>query len=605
MVASSVRFRRSLPAEQVEADGYVFFEVRKPDGEAFRLYDFEFKVATELDGRGLSEVQEAVLQRHGLALSEEQLAAFINQLNELGLLDETNGPRDDAAPPDEVDGAQEPLTDAVAVQRHDEDDDNGLMDDEPTAGHGLAALKHAAASLSQPEPRPAMPAKAQGWHEAEPTALMNSMSDLLAVSRARTGETPMYQGDADAPLVDEPLNPRESGAPLPPATWPEDSSSMAPGERTEQTTQDLKAAAAQVPRPPTQIEEEGAALAAGVGITLPPSTPQRAARRWWLWALVAVALAAAIGFAVFKFVLRPSGTPVSVDTMLPAPTAVYRWFDTTGILQPPAPATLTLPAGGKLVEVRDAGSKYRAGDVLALTDEGKRQSNEIDHLRERIAYYQQMLEAMTAEGNKPEMRQAEIKLKEKRSLLDEALAAFAQVAIVASTDGEIDSVLKKVGDKVKPAEAVLTLKAHQARAVFKLPHDDAEQAQRLAFCRVSLADVPADCEFVGTDAEDTVVVELPAGVQGNPGQAVSLAKARFDGVFAVPASAVLHVGNSERLFVAAPSGRVEVRAVAIADRTEREALIAQGLDVGDAVILDARPELAASPRVHVAKRVLQ
>jgi multidrug efflux pump subunit AcrA (membrane-fusion protein) len=291
--------------------------------------------------------------------------------------------------------------------------------------------------------------------------------------------------------------------------------------------------------------------------------------------------------------------------MLPSPAAVYRWFETEGVLQPPAPATLSLPAGGKLVELREANSKYRAGDVLALTDEGKRQLNEIGHLRERMAYYQQMLEAMTAEGNKPEIRQAEIKLKEKRALLDEAMAAFAQVAIVASTDGEIDAVLKVVGDKAKPGDAVLTLKAQQFRAVFTLPHDDAEQAQRLAFCRVMLADVPADCEFIGTAAEDNVVVELPAGTLGIAGQAVSLAKARFDGVFTVPATAVLRVGNSERLFVAGPSGRVEVRAVAIADRNEQEALVAQGLDVGDAVIVDARHELSTAPRVRIAKRILQ
>lgn len=588
MVASSVRFRRSLPAEPVEADGYVFVEVRKPDGEAFRLYDFEFKVATELDGRALPEVQEAVLQRHGLALSEEQLTAFVRQLSGLGLMEGEELSRDAEAPPETVD----PSNPAFGTDSND---------DEPTAGHGLAAIRAAEAAKQRANPGAIGP-QVKGWHEAEPTALMNSMSDLLAVSRARTGETPL--AEADAPISDEPLSPRESGAPLPPAPWPEDSASQAPAERTEQTTQDLKAAAAQVPGAGA-LEESTGALAEGRGITLPPVSPDPVRRRWWLWALVAIALAAAIGFALFKLVLRPTGTPVSVDTMLPSPTAVYRWFETPGVLQPPAPATLSLPAGGKLVELREAHSKYRAGDVLALTDEGKRQSNEIDHLRERIAYYQQMLEAMTAEGNKPEMRQAEIKLKEKRTLLDEAMAAFAQVAIVASTDGEIDTVLKNVGDKVRPGDAVLTLKAHQSRAVFTLPHDDAEQAQRLAFCRVMLADVPVDCEFVGTDAEDTVVVELPAGVEGNAGQAVSLAKARFDGVFAVPATAVLQVGNSERLFVAGPSGRVEVRAVAIADRTDHEALVAQGLDVGDAVIVDARPDLATAPRVRVAKRVVQ
>lgn len=580
-----VRFRRGLPAQQVEADGYIFFEIAQPNAGAFRLYEFEYRVAMELDGRPLQDVIESVAQRHNLALSEDQLAAFAEQLRELGLVEtekETHEP--DSAVPDE-------------------------FEDAPTAGHGLAALRLAATSLAQTASvrTPLPPASASGWNESEPTALMNSMSDLLAVSRARTGETELAP-ETDAPVNDEPgERPRESGAPLPPPSWPDDlNTSPAPSLRSEEATADLKAAAhrpsmAMFDDPPEAPGE----LAAGIGITLPPTNSPAAERKWWLWALMAIALAAVVGLIIFKIALRPAGAPVSVDTILPSPSAVYRWFDTTGQMQPPAPATLSLPGGGRLVEIREAGSKFRAGDVLAITDEGKRQESEIAHLRERIAYYQQMLEAMTAENNKGEMHQAELKLKEKRQLLDEALAAFAQVAIVAATDGEIDAVMLTAGDKAKPGDTVLTLKAHQARGVFKLSHDDAEQAQRLAFCRVLLADAPYDCEFVGTEAEDTVVVELPVGVLGNPGQSVSLAKARFDGVFSVPNSAVIQVGNTDRLFVASPSGRAEVRAIAVADRSEAETLVAQGLDVGDAVIVNARADLASSPRVRVVKRAVQ
>lgn len=578
MSDSSVRFRRSLPAEPVEADGYIFYELARAEGEAFRLYDFEYKVAMELDGRPFSDVLVAVAERHNLALSEDQLRAFADELGTLGLLE---GEPD---APNEFDP----------------------MEDAPTAGHGLAALRFAVDDVAPKAPAP-VPG-ASGWHQAEPTALMNSMSDLLAVSRARTGENPvMEEAEADAPDFDQPANPRESGAPLPPATWPEASgqeSAAEPSMRTEETTQDLKAAAARVPRP--EPADPSLEWAAGLGITLPETAKAPTTeRKWWLWALIATVLASAVGYAVYRFVIAPADTAVSVDTVVPSPSAVYRWFGTVGEMQPPAPATLVLPAGGKVVHVREAGSKFRAGDVLANTDEGKRQEGEIDHLRERIAYYQQMLEAMTAEGNKPEVRQAEIKLGEKRRLLDEAMAAFAQVAIVAATDGEVDAVAVKAGDTAKPGDVVLTLKAHQARAVFKLSHDDADQAQRLAFCRVLLADAPADCEFVGTDAEDTVVVELPVGTVGNPGQAVQLARARFDGVFPVPNSAVVQIGNTERLFVAAPSGRVQVRAIAVADKTDQETLVAQGIDVGDAVIVNASTSLTAATRVHVTKRVLQ
>jgi hypothetical protein len=568
MSGSVVRFRRSLPAEQVEADGYIFFEIRKPNDEVFRLYEFEYRVAMELDGRPLAEVIESVAQHHNLALSEEQLSAFATQLGELGLLEPS------------------PKVDEAELDAPNEFDP---LDDAPTAGHGLAALRLAATTLAETARihSPIPPPQLSGWNEAEPTALMNSMSDLLAVSRARTGENELLAEDEVADADGEDAGPM-------------------PSLRSEEATQDIKAGVA---RPPLSLFDdelaEPAELVAGMGISLPPPIVEEKKRKWWLWAIMAIALAAGVGYIAFRIVVTPAGAPLSVDTILPSPQAVYRWFETTGEMQPPTKETLSLPAGGRLEQLRPAGSKFRAGDVLAITDEGKRQETEIARLRERIAYYQQMLEAMTAESNKGEMHQAEIKLKEKHQLLDEAMAAFSQVAIVAATDGQIESTLLTIGDKARPGDAVLTLKAHQTRAVFKLSHDDAEQAQRLAFCRVLLADAPYDCEFVGTETEDAVVVELPANVLGNPGQAVSLAKARFDGVFSVPNSAVLQVGNTDRVFVAAPSGRVEVRAISIADRSDRETLVAQGLDVGDAVIVDARPDLSASSRVRVAKRAIQ
>lgn len=258
-----------------------------------------------------------------------------------------------------------------------------------------------------------------------------------------------------------------------------------------------------------------------------------------------------------------------------------------------------------MIELREVGAKFAAGDTLALTEEGKRLRRDIDHIKERLAYYQQMLEAMTAEGNRSEARQAEIKLKEKQQLLDDAMSAYAQVAVVAPTEGVIGRHVAGLGEKVKPGDPVLALEAQQMRAVFRLSPEDVEQAQRLAFCRVMFDEQPLDCTFVGTDEKDTVIVELPPGANMPKEATVKLARARFDGVFPVPASALVQVGNTERLFVASPAGRAEVRAVALADRSHEEALVAQGLDVGDAVIVDVAPGLKANAPIQVRRNVLQ
>ena len=65
------------------------------------------------------------------------------------------------------------------------------------------------------------------------------------------------------------------------------------------------------------------------------------------------------------------------------------------------------------------------------------------------------------------------------------------------------------------------------------------------------------------------------------------------------------MGDTDRLDVAAPGGRAELRVVSIAERGEGEAIVTQGLDVGDQVIVDVPRDLRADTRVLVTQTLRQ
>ena len=75
----------------------------------------------------------------------------------------------------------------------------------------------------------------------------------------------------------------------------------------------------------------------------------------------------------------------------------------------------------------------------------------------------------------------------------------------------------------------------------------------------------------------------------------------LEDVFTIPTSAVVQVGASDRLYVAAPTGRAEVRAISLAERDDEQVIVTQGLDVGDAVIVDVPTGLGPNSQITVAE----
>jgi len=565
MASGTLRFNRHLPNKSVVEGELRYVELSKPGGPV-RLYDFEYDLALLLDGRSYEEIAESARSNLGMEVDAAQVEQFAASLVELGLVDE-----------------------------------------------------------SAPPAAPVSPAEAQWNPQAEPTAMMQGMSELLAVATrmdeesnpelsaavriAGGGDTTMpvasNQGDSTQRVdIDA-----RSGSPVPPVA-------AAPVDLN------LPPVAAAMPMPvenvappaPGGFNLDGLdipAPAANVGapIVVPVAPPPQKSSSWLLWAVIALIAAGAVGFAIWKFVLSPGGEkPVSVQTIVPSPESRYSYFDEQSVVVAGKPYDIRVPAAGVVVETLAEGAAFVPGDVVVLLEQGRALKREVDRLRGRVAYYQQLFVSMQAENNKPEARQAEIKLREKQENLSQLMVQLEKLSVVATREAKVGSLQTAVGKTVRAGDTVVRTAATGLQASFDFPSEShqAAEAARLAFCRVQVAGAPCDCRLL--DPRDTnsaeprpdVTVELSASCKATVGAPVQLAKARLDGVFSVPSSALVDSGNGRRVFVAAPTGRVELRAVLLAEGMGESAVVVQGLDVGDAVIVKSPRPLSPNMPVLVA-----
>src|SRR5258708_1863772 len=96
----SPRFRQDLNAVAAEADGVSYVDVQDPvSGTQFRFYDFEYALATQMDGRPVGDIIEWAAESYAMPLTEEGVGEFARQLGELGFLELDEPPAEEAAPP--------------------------------------------------------------------------------------------------------------------------------------------------------------------------------------------------------------------------------------------------------------------------------------------------------------------------------------------------------------------------------------------------------------------------------------------------------------------------------------------------------------------------
>jgi len=154
---------------------------------------------------------------------------------------------------------------------------------------------------------------------------------------------------------------------------------------------------------------------------------------------------------------------------------------------------------------------------------------------------------------------------------------------------------------VQPGAPAVRMRLAGWRASFELPRALVTRFRRQGWCAAEIEGRPAACNLAPDGGDEThVVIELAPEVVTVPGQPVRLARARFAEAFLVPASALSRMGDSDRVLLVAPTGRAEVRNVAVADRSASDAVITQGLDAGDAVIIETSQPVVAGAQVQIA-----
>ncbi|HVY40729.1 MAG TPA: hypothetical protein VHM31_22475, partial [Polyangia bacterium] len=432
------------------------------------------------------------------------------------------------------------------------------------------------------------------------------------------------------------------------------SAATAPG--TTEVTREVKLPAVPPPTvapPPPGVTErrqppppDAVVMAAFTGEAGKSEAPPRRSRAPLVIGLVLVAAAAAAGLWYWKNQHPAAAAPQAahVHVFTPAPAAVYRWFERSGQVTAAEMLALSFASGGRLVELLPSGTEVAAGEVIGKLSGAASIETALEHHRSRVGFYKQVRDAMQAVGNTAAAHHATVMLAEKERLVAEAEAALARYTVVASEPGEIVDTLAKVGAAVAPGTPVARIKSRLLRGAFQLDPADRNAFAGLDFCRVEViglaprasndpvrrqahpdeghpgngAAQPAtavdsspleaqvgprfvDCEKMPARAaasSEPVQVALPGDVGLVSGQPLRLARRRFDSVFPVPAGALAGEGERRTVWVAGRDGTSEPRDVTPAELGD-DALISDGLRVGDRVILDPPADLRPGSPVAI------
>jgi len=579
------RFRRDLEAVPMEAGGERYVEVRDvAKGSSFCFYDFEYRVALAFDGLVLDRVIPWVKMSTGLELQVDQLREFAARLEEMGFLETEPSPDPSpdtpgllsmpeiAAPILDFTGGNSsgsPLDDGMAKK------ETAASDDQPPAPDDVVA---------EEEDEPILPAVSsnqeraeRGSELAEPRAELAPKTALPSEDSLAPETAPPASVAADStafPVLPSTLNrPAVSEAPLlsAPPPWTTPRPLMTPGPRT------LGPLAEQ------------------------PSARRRLRRSLVLFGSLGVLAAAAVLALALPFLFSsPEAARPRVRAVTAAPATVFRYFDGSSVIQAVPGLMLKFPVAGKVIRLASAGSAVAAGDVLAATEVARPLQDKLVRQRERLAYSQQMVEAMHQVGNTKEEEKQSAKVDLRKEGIAKILHALGDVAVVANAPGVVEETFSHEGDTAAAGSPALRLHSVGFRAIFEFPRQQTAQARRLGFCQVESDGDIFDCLQVQEGSDDArTTIEIPAVPASLQGKAAHLARARYEAAFVVPLGAIVHSGNRDEVLLVSPQLRALSRPVTVAERDASEAVVVQGLDAGDSVIVEVAPGLRAGMQVAV------
>ncbi len=616
MSVEKPRFRRDLEAVAVEAEGRDYVEVSdRRTGTSFRFYDFEYRVALAFDGLAFDKVAPWVKLSSGLELTVAQLEEFAARLDEMGFLETETG----FTPTPQVVPRLLDLAEAKNSSRRVYQSQAEPRPSEQARPRG-ATSAHSAGSVSE-EQRSGRAAQPDGRRErlmdtSSDTGLDRELEALVATTAAVA---------SDAAEVAEPVTavdtaPLAVAEPRAKAATPPDAAAettAAPASRVDATAFPVLPASS----PPRTIEADLPAsplppawttprpMMTPVPVTFgpslfsdPPSPAVRRRRRrsFVLFASAGIVAAMAVLLLVLPFLFSPRApSAAEVATLVAAPGTVLRYFDGAGVIEPVPGLVLRFPAPGKVMRVASRGAALAAGDVAAAVEAARPLLTQLGHQSERLAFYRQMTEAMNQVGNTKEEGQQAAQVEQRTANIARTRRALTDVAVVANDPGQVEEALVHEGDLVQAGSPALRLRSAGFRVTFDLPRGEATRARRLGFCEVEVDGYLVDCNPVATNSEDTRVsvalASVPASLLDKPAH---LVRARFVGALVVPAAAIARTGSHDQALLVSPRGQAEARPVTVAERNATEAVVVQGLDAGDRIIIEGPAGLAAGMPVR-------
>jgi hypothetical protein len=462
---------------------------------------------------------------------------------------------------------------------------------------GLAAAETPAVAVATAQPD--RPSQNQPWPlAADATPAPN---DLLAPAASTPSPVPLETQPAAVVAQTPTLPSREETPLLMPEPRPE--SRMSDGEAAEITSQSRA----------VQIEARMATPGPRRIVTPPPIpaptpllTPSllRPARvrggPWILYALLGTLTAVVVGVLAVPLALRPHPpAAVRVRVLVAKPMAVLRWFDGSAPVEAQPRQVLSFPAGGKVIRLASPGTALRAGDVVVATDAARWVLADLAKQQERLAYYQQLVKGAQDTGDEKRVAAVRAQVEFRAGLVEQTQQALSHVAVVAQAPGRVEATLATLGQNVQAGVPAVRMQSAGWRASFELPRTLTARVRKQGICGAEIEGRPVGCSLaVGSGDETHVVIDLPPEAAIAAGQMLRLLRARFADAFLLPASALSRVGEGDRILLVAPTGRAEVRSVAVADRTAADVVITQGLDAGDAVIVESSQPVGAGARVR-------
>jgi hypothetical protein len=633
-------------------------------GWSFCFYDFEYRVALALDGLTLDKVIPWVKLSTGLELQADQLRAFAERLQEMGFLEGEPGVESashpkvfapEAAAPVVASASAEPAlvekakptmserSAPVAEEEAASDEPpvgaESQASDEVPAGAEAQAPDDAsdqpkAEAVSEPSLSPAASSpslaevgsqlEARGVESIEPNALPVEPSASEREPSALPVEAGASWIEPEPPQVElssELLEPSPDGA-----APQEEATGADPGEDGPASEADRLAHGATdstafpvLPVPAIRSPEPEAVPASGpppwttprplmtpVPVTFGPiverpSSRRRLRRSMVLFGSLGVLAAVAILALALPFLFSPQDPPrPRVRTLAVAPGTIFRYFDGAGVVKSVPGLTSKFPASGKVIRMAGAGSAIAAGDIAAAVEAARPLQEQLSRQRERLAFHQQMAEAMHQVGNTKEEERQVAKIELRNERIGKTLRALADVAVLVDAPGVVEETFAREGDTVTAGSPALRLHRAGFRATFEFPRQQAASARRLGFCQVEAEGYVFDCTQTQEDSDEThvsvAIAEVPASLAGKAGH---LARARFEGAFAAPLAAIVHTGSRDEVLVVSRQSRVEPRAVTVVERDASEAIVVQGLDAGDNIVIEAPPGLRAGTQVAV------